>query len=401
VVLETETSKTEVSIASKTLPRGLQGAGVMFRYGLTVWLAATFGFPPLLQEDIDALLGNSEKLYYEATFEEFLELSTAFDSPIPSDEEKNPSSVVAVIQETKAELENNRCNITCDTISSRLVSRETGLTEQFPMTANKECGCVLALLKDAAEQSFQDGVEAYKEDNLATAAKNFRDAIKLQPEHSLAIQYLALTKAKLRLEVEQRLLVWQQIFQSGDFGKAAAGYREIVSLNVDGLAEPALKQLRTAYRQAVTRSVDAWNRSCKVGDTASMDRARSEAALILPDQVIGQDLLDQMATCTSKPCVQMDVQAAMLRLKTSIKPELPPNLETTLQNPLTRNVRVEARIDENGDVSVRSVRGENTAINNIVHRAVEAWKFTPAILDNEPRCVETVLPIVITPSRPN
>jgi len=417
----------------------------MFRYRLILWLAATVGLSPLLQQDIDALLRNSEKLYYEAKFRESLDLLTALDKSIPADpdrlaqrvrlklqlalgyfavndlarartsfeemcaldpkcsidEERNPPKVVDLFEEVKAAQENNRCNMTCESLSRRLASRETGSTEQFPTVANEGCGCVLALLRDAAEQSFHDGMEAYNGDDFPTAAKNFREAIKLQPEHGPAAQYLALTEAKLRLNLDQRLAEWRQNFQSRAFGKAAEGYREFVSLNVDGLADSALEQLRTAYRQAIVLSLEAWNLACKAGDRAGMDRARSEAALVLPEPAIGQDLLDQMANCTTQSCVQMDAQAAMVRLKVSTRPEIPSNLEPALQSPLARNVRVEARIEENGDVSVRSVRGENTAINSIVRRAVEAWKFTPAILDNQPRCVETVLPIVITPSRPN
>ena len=90
---------------------------------------------------------------------------------------------------------------------------------------------------------------------------------------------------------------------------------------------------------------------------------------------------------------------AMLRVKSSNQPEIPLALQRSLDH--ARTVRVEARIEENGDVAVLTVLGENTAINDVVRSAVEKWKFFPAVFENKTRCVETVFPIVITPSLPN
>jgi len=131
-----------------------------------------------------------------------------------------------------------------------------------------------------------------------------------------------------------------------------------------------------------------------------MDRLRRDAGLMLPDPAIGQDLMDQMATCSAQPCVRMDVEMAMVRVKSSNQPDIPQVLQRSLDN-RARTVRVEARIEENGDVAVLTVLGENTAINDVVRSAVEKWKFAPAIIKNETRCVETVFPIVIAPPRPN
>jgi hypothetical protein len=89
----------------------------------------------------------------------------------------------------------------------------------------------------------------------------------------------------------------------------------------------------------------------------------------------------------------------MLHLKRSNQPEIPPVLQKSLDHAQT--VQVEARIQENGDVAVLAVRGENMAINDVVRSSVEKWQFSPTIVENESRCVDTVFPIVITPSRPN
>jgi hypothetical protein len=192
---------------------------------------------------------------------------------------------------------------------------------------------------------------------------------------------------------------WGKNFDARDLNQAAARYRELVNLNVEGAADPAIEQIRTEYRKAIAASTQEWDAACRSRSMAALDRLRRDTDLMLPDRAIGQDLVDQMATCSAKPCVRMDVEMAMLRVKGSNQPEIPVALQRTLDH--ARTVRVEARIEENGDVAVLTVLGENMAINEVVRGAVEKWKFSPAIVENEKRCVETVLPIVITPSRPN
>src|SRR5215831_1410980 len=59
---------------------------VMLRYGLTFWLVAALAPFSFLarQENIDAVLNRSEELYYEANFQESLELLIALDKSIQS-----------------------------------------------------------------------------------------------------------------------------------------------------------------------------------------------------------------------------------------------------------------------------------------------------------------------------
>src|SRR5262249_18456301 len=159
--------------------------------------------------------------------------------------------------------------------------------------------------------------------------------------------------------------------------QAAARYRELVTLNVDGAAGPALEQIRAEYRKAVAASRQEWDTVCRSGNRVGMDRVRNDAGLMLPDPAIAQDLMDQMTTCSPKLCIRMDVEKAMLRMKSSIQPQIAPALQSLLDNTRARTVRVEARIEENGDVAVLAVLGENKAINNVVRSAVEKWKFSP------------------------
>jgi TonB family protein len=61
------------------------------------------------------------------------------------------------------------------------------------------------------------------------------------------------------------------------------------------------------------------------------------------------------------------------------------------------SVRLKAKIDEQGNVTVLDAQGENVAVNNAVKAAVERWKFAPAVDQTGPRCVDTEIPIIVGP----
>ena len=151
-----------------------------------------------------------------------------------------------------------------------------------------------------------------------------------------------------------------------------------------------MNQAVMLYRQAVSRIVGEWMRACTNGDAITMDAIRGRAAELLPDSAIAADLLAQMQTCRNQKCLQMTDRLAMARLKTRVDPEIPASVLTR-----SMNVRVQARIDEEGNVIVRAVRGGNAVVQSAVKTAVERWKFLPVIVDKEIRCVETEIPIRI------
>jgi hypothetical protein len=55
--------------------------------------------------------------------------------------------------------------------------------------------------------------------------------------------------------------------------------------------------MNTEYRKALTTLVEKWNRTCPVGDPASMDAIRSQVSELLPEPSFGSDLQDQMTPC--------------------------------------------------------------------------------------------------------
>jgi len=146
--------------------------------------------------------------------------------------------------------------------------------------------------------------------------------------------------------------------------------------------------------------VDSWNQACSNRDTSAMDRVRRDLTEMLPEQSLGERALSEMSNCIKATCVQMEPQLALVRLKTRVDPEIPPSLRDLLRrSPAT--VRVRIRIDEKGDVTISQTAGDNNILNQAVRTAVARWKFHPAIVQGQTRCVDTEIPIVINAAAPN
>ena len=58
-------------------------------------------------------------------------------------------------------------------------------------------------------------------------------------------------------------------------------------------------------------------------------------------------------------------------------------------------IRVKARINEAGDVAAAELSGGNALVYDAVRSAFGQWKFFPALLQGEARCVDTEIPIVL------
>jgi hypothetical protein len=110
-------------------------------------------------------------------------------------------------------------------------------------------------------------------------------------------------------------------------------------------------------------------------------------------------MLSQMSACATVECVTMDAPLALVRLKTRVDPEIPLAVKDLLRRS-SITVRVKARIDEKGDVTVSETQGTNSYLNDSVRSAVQRWKFLPAIVRSETRCVDTEIAIVVSSDAP-
>src|SRR5262245_10389286 len=317
----------------------------MFRYALTFWFTAvltTMAHPT--RQDLGDVLSRAESLYYEAKFNDAIQLLTPFDDSLKAEPGRIKERVSVKLQLALGYLALNEL----EKAKSHFIEMCT-LDSECSINADQYPPKIRSMFedarnqahKDAAERAYQDGLEADKRDDLAESVRKFRDARRLNPAHPDAPQYVTLSEEKLRVGIDQKLLDWHKNFENGDLTQAATIYKQLMSMNVDGMATKAIDEIQFDYRKSLTASLDTWNRACQSGDTVGMARVRTEASARMPDATTGQDVLAQMNTCTVKPCVSLDPQTAILRVKTSAKPVIPPQLDRTLRGAPTQTVRVD------------------------------------------------------------
>src|SRR5437867_3781494 len=329
----------------------------------------------------------------------------ALDPDYSLDAKQYAPKVLTLAEEAKAEQIRMRTVRLCDDTRKQLESENAAAFADQILSMTSKCPDLRIFASKAADLFYKKGLEAYKRDELSSAMKQFSSALKLDPDHELAAQYTELIRQKLRVSADRLFVEWRRKFDVQDFAAAASAYRQLQSLNGESGVASLVDQTRSEYRKALSPFVESWSRACGTADTAAMENARKQATELLPELSIGEDILTQM-TCAPKAaakagpepapkgCVQMDFQLAMVRLKTRVDPVPPPAAYNLLRrSPLT--VRVKTRIEETGSVTVNQTQGENAAVNEAVRSAVQRWKFSPAIVHDEIRCVETEIPIVI------
>ena len=405
---------------------------------------------PIPPDEIDDALSHAEALYYEAKFNESIQLLLRVDDLLQAkpgrlqektnvklqlalahiglnqntearsflrelyalngdyrlDPQQFSPKVMTLADDAKTELRDVRCQTARDDAQKQLQSRNASALLELLGSMKSQCPGLETIEPDAADLLYKTGIESYKRGEFLDALQKFRAAAKLSPEHELALQYIELTQSKLQLAADRLLLDWRKNFDAHEFALAAVDYRQLSSSS-DANTPPMLNQMRAEYRKTLSALVESWNRACASSDAATMEALRKQISELLPEQSIGEDLLGQMTTCTSsnisipdstrtteRECMQMGAQLALTRLKIRVNPFIPPALQDFLRH-ASVTVRVKARIDEKGDVTVSSTQGNNPAFNDAVRVAVEHWKFLPTVDQNGPRCVETEFPILI------
>ena len=297
--------------------------------------------------------------------------------------------------DARAEQNEIRCETARDEANKQLAAKNVAVLVDLIGSMKSKCSGFEGIEPVTAELLYKTGLDLYKRGEFADALKKFRTAVKFAPQHELASQYIELTQSKLQVSVDRLLLDWRKNFEAHEFALAAAEYLQLASYN-DGNISEAMNQIRSEYRKALSALVDSSNRACANSDAATMNTIRGQVSELLPDPSIGEDILAQMTTCAKKGCLQMEAPLALIRLKTRVDPEIPSAYQNFLRHSPV-SVRVQIRIDEKGDVVAGEAHGSNRAITEAIRTAVARWKFTPIMMQDGPRCVDTEIPIVINP----
>jgi tetratricopeptide (TPR) repeat protein len=356
-------------------------------------------------------IGQNQTGQAKSVFQEVCVLDASYSL----DSSQFAPKVLALFDDAKAEQKRAHCEVRCGEIDK--YSRSGDVQGLLRLAGEPAEGCTCEAAAGAAELLYTQGVEAYRREDFAQAVEKLRAALKFRPQHDLAVQYAELAESKAKFIVEQKLLDWRKHFEAQEFPQAATLYRQLESVNFGGKADTALGQMRGEYRKVVSSRVESWNQSCSTSASQSLDTFRQQTRDLLPNEAIAADLISKSTPCepevtvpvakveafnastaaaptSASPaplCLEMQAQQAMARIKSQIIPTIPP--ERMPSTPV--NFRVKVRIDETGSVSVTEIAGSNSYLNQAMRVAIERWKFVPAVVQDQRRCVETELPVVL------
>jgi tetratricopeptide (TPR) repeat protein len=333
----------------------------------------------------------------------------ALNADYELDAKQFPPKVMTVAADAKTEQMKARCFTAQTDARSYLDGGQNAKFIDLVKSLGQKCPVLSAMGPEASETFFKSGLAAYKRNEFPIALSNFEAALALSPEHELAREYVDLTQNKLQLGQDRLLMKWQGDFNAHMYAAAAADYREIVSTN-NGRNSATATRVNDEYRKVLTGLVENWNKTCASGvDVANLTALRGQITELLPEPSFGADIRNQMVSCeqpkkiasadvpAAKPapqeCLNMETPLALARLKTRVDPVITKELRPFIK--YNETVRVKARINETGDVTVIGSPDGNPVLTNVVRNAVSQWKFTPIRDQSGVRCVDTEIPIVL------
>src|SRR5262249_989389 len=367
----------------------------MSRYVLAILIGSVLQSPTT--EFVATTLSRADALYYDARFQETIQLLLPLDGALRSqpergkerievklriglahvglgqmaeaknrfgeicaldpdyslDPKKFAPKVVSAFDEAKAEHNKIECQMFCTEADGLLAAEDADALLALIQSARSRCTCLEAAALDAATHFYEVGMDAYKKENFPAALRLFRLAVQFYPEHDLSISYIELTRNRLLLAAERLFLEWRTQMDAHEFGLAMTTYRKLQSSNVEGSAAEALAKVRDGYRTQLSPVINSWKQACAKGDASAMARLRRQAEEALADPVIGSDLLAEMETCARTGCIQVPPETALSRARIRSDAKLPAGIGP---RPVPQNfaltVQVKVRVDQKGDVTV-------------------------------------------------
>ena len=397
-------------------------------------------------EEIQAVLSRAEALYYEAEYKETIQLLIPVDAALNGQPRRIPESikvklqlalahvglnetaeaktrfeelcrldsdyeldsqqfapkVIALFSEARDGQVKSRCSAVCSEARKMLDSSNFQGLLTFIESGPKDCACLENVAQDASDLALKEGIEEYKNNDIPRSIKSFRMALAFNPDQQVATQYIELAQNKLQYTVDRLLLDWRRHFDAYEFPEARTAYRQILEADLTERSKAALDEARTEYRKYAAVIAETWKQNCSAAVPAlSLNTVKDGLAGVLPDPSIARDILDQIKPCApppppvTQPCLLLQTQAAMVRLKRRVDPQIPRSVRPTS----SVSIIVKINIDKLGNVMVKDIQSPSLALVAPIKTAVEQWKFAPATLGDKdrPQCVDTELPILLNP----
>jgi tetratricopeptide (TPR) repeat protein len=303
--------------------------------------------------------------------------------------------IIAMADAVKAEAMRTHCEAVRSDVVKNIETGDIGVIADRMQSIQADCPDLAGMDSVVVDVLYQRGTDSAKKAQYTDALRLFDAVLKLSPHHDLATQYIGMINTRIQLDTERLALQWQRNFAAREFAAATATYRELKSISQPASAE-AIKKIDTEYRNSVARRLQDSRKACQLGDERTVATIRAEISQLLPEPALGAEALAEPMTCT-KVCLPSITQLALDRLETRVDPDIPrAALSRISGSGLT--IRLKATISETGDVNITNLEGGQPEINSPIQSAVEKWKFNPAFDQNgHPRCVETELLFIFKP----
>jgi tetratricopeptide (TPR) repeat protein len=321
----------------------------MFGYVITLLMLVQSANPIAAKDDIKASLDRAEDLYYEAKFNDSIQLLMRVNDELQSrpdrlsdkvntklqlalaniglndtekaksyfiemytldpnatlDPQKFSPRVITLAGDAKTAMTRIRCQSIGDDARNSLKSGNAAAVRKLLSSPDSKCVDMVAMGPEAADLLYRTGMDSYKNSDYPNALLNFQAALKFSPKHDLAAQYVDLSQGRLQVAEERALIQWQKNWDAHNMKDAAAQFRLISSYN-DNKSSQAVRQVSDQYRKALTSLVDSWNKTCPTGDMDAMNDIRSQITELLPDPNFGEDIRATMKPC-NPPALRADL----------------------------------------------------------------------------------------------
>lgn len=361
----------------------------MFGYVVTLLMLVQSANPIAAKDDIKANLDRAEDLYYEAKFNDSIQLLMRVSDELQSrpdrisdkvntrlqlalaniglndtekaksyfiemytldpnatlDPQKFSPRVIALAGEAKTAMTRIRCQSIGDDARNSLKSGNAAAVRKLLTSPDIKCIDMVAIGPEAADILYKAGMESYKNSDYPNALLNFQAALKFSPKHDLAAQYVDLAQGRLQVAEERALIQWQKNWDAHNMKDAAVQFRLISSYN-DNKSSQAVRQVSDQYRKALTSLVDTWNKTCPTGDMDAMNDIRSQITELLPDPSFGEDIRATMKPC-NPPALKADLPS---NRQVNVGPgataaeNRQPEVKTAMVNPTNQCLQIDYRV---------------------------------------------------------
>jgi tetratricopeptide (TPR) repeat protein len=305
----------------------------------------------------------------------FAEVSL-MDPKFTLDPKEYSPKVIDLFNEARAGTVQARCTQVCTRIDSFISQGNVAGARDLINSAGTECSCATTKASGMTRAIFDRGKQLYDQGRFADAAKEFAAVLAIDDKHELAREYANLSQQQVQLLIRQFFAEWRTAFDARQYDKATIAYERIRAVPHPDSVQ-SVSQIDAESALVLADLLTAWRAACARGDRPRLG---------LPAT---RNTVAQMQQCAARVCLKGDPALALARIRTRVNPQIDPSL----QRYMTRRIVVNIEIDELGNTKVNEIVNAHERVAAVLREAVQRWKFNPAVIDNQPRCIETQIPI--------